>query len=155
MWWQYLVCSVVTFGLLLAIAFVISRVLFMVACFLACVLGGSAIGIYFATTGIQRPQTIEITNGQVFYKSPLAKRIYALSECTWDLDARLEDSMWFPISRLLSKTDAIMLQTGTLWKRHVVFCCVDVESRKLWTEFLTFAANHGTTTVSDIPAGST
>lgn len=148
LWWQFPVCCVIAFGLVLTFAYFLMRPVFAEMLLLAGGFGSVMFPIYLAMTAIARPQLIEIGGGKVFYKTPLLQQTYKLSECTWDLDGRMEDSAWYPLSRLLSRTDAIVLRAGSRWNQVVVFCCVDGATRELWSAFLMFAAQRGTAVVS-------
>lgn len=148
LWWQYLACCVLAFGSVLTITFLFLRKVFDEAVLLSGFFATMMFAIHVAATGMQRPQTIRIKDGKVYCRTPLSKREYSLSECTWALDSRMEDAIWYPVSRLLPKSEAIRLCAGTGQDRVYAFCCADSATRELWLAFLTFAAERYRTEVT-------
>jgi hypothetical protein len=148
LWWQYLVCCVLAFGVVVVITFLFLRDVFVEAVILSGFFGTMGFAIHLAVTGMQRPQTIQIKDGKVYCTTPVSKRVYSLSECTWDLGSQMEDSVWYPVSRLLTKSAAIRLSAGSGQDRLYAFCCLDSVTRQLWSSFLTFAADRQTAAVT-------
>lgn len=103
---------------------------------------------YVIVNGLVLPQSLKITEGIVEWKTPIITHRFEFSDCHWDLDSSVSDP-WF------LTTPAIMLTVRSGWGfPYRAFACTDDNSRRLWTEFLTFAARAGTAAVSGIHTGS-